>query len=86
MKPSHKKGKKDLFLINQRVNGLISLAVFSVDVVSFDKFGYVFPTGDSSDTGLVSSGVVAFFDVFVFSVDSVASLPEPSGAEFAGGG
>ena len=67
--------------------GLICLAVFSVDVVSFDKFGYVFSAGDFSDTGLVFSAVVAFFDVsVVFSVDFVASSPEPSGAEFAGGG
>ena len=67
-------------------NGLM-FDVFFVDVESFDKFGYVSSAGDSSDTWLVFSGVVAFFDVsVVFFVDFVASSPEPSGAEFAGGG
>lgn len=60
--------------------------VFSVDEEFFDKFGLEFSVGDTSDTGLVKSASVAFSDESVFSVDFVASLPEPFGAEFAGGG
>ena len=57
-----------------------------VDEEFFDKFGYESCFGNSSDTGLEESGSVAFLDVSVVSVDSVASLPEPFGAKFAGGG
>ena len=57
-----------------------------VDEEFFDKFGNELCFGNFSDTGLEESGSVAFLDVSVVSEDFVASLPEPFGAEFAGGG